>query len=51
MLRKESGSGVTEPSTFEAVTVTADHPRITLLSMIAPSPDWFVGVFGTLPAG
>ena len=46
VLRKESGSGVTEPSTFESVTVTADHPIITLLSMIAPSPDWFVGVFG-----
>ena len=46
VLRKESGSGVTEPSTFDSVTVTADHPRITLLSMIAPSPDWFVGVFG-----
>ena len=46
VLRKESGSGATEPSAFEAVVLTADHPRITLLSMIAPSPDWFVGVFG-----
>ena len=45
VLRKESGSGATEPSTFESVVLTADHPRITLLSMIAPSPDWFVGVF------
>ena len=46
VLRKESGSGGTATTTFEAVTVTTDHPRITLLSMIAPSPDWFVGVFG-----
>ena len=46
VLRKESGSGATESSTFETVTVTPEHPRITLLSMIAPSPDWFVGVFG-----
>ena len=46
VLRKESGSGATESSTFESVVLTADHPRITLLSMIAPSPDWFVGVFG-----
>lgn len=45
-LRKDSGPGATASDTFEAVTVTADHPRITLLSMIAPSPDWFVGVFG-----
>ncbi len=45
VLRKESGSGATESSTFESVVLTADHPRITLLSMIAPSPDWFVGVF------
>ncbi len=33
-------------------TVTLDfdvaltHPRVTLVSMIAPSPDWFVGVSG-----
>ena len=46
VLRKDSGSGATESSTFEAVVLTPDHPRITLLSMIAPSPDWFVGVFG-----
>ena len=46
VLRKDSGSGATESSTFESVVLTADHPRITLLSMIAPSPDWFVGVFG-----
>ena len=46
VLRKESGSGATASASFESVTVTADHPRITLLSMIAPSPDWFVGVFG-----
>ena len=46
VLRKESGSGATDSSTFESVVLTADHPRITLLSMIAPSPDWFVGVFG-----
>ena len=45
VLRKDSGPGATATDTFEAVTVTADHPRITLLSMIAPSPDWFVGVF------
>ena len=46
VLRKEEGSGPTASSAFAAVTVTADHPRITLLSMIAPSPDWFVGVSG-----
>ena len=46
VLRKESGSGATTSVSFESVTVTADHPRITLLSMIAPSPDWFVGVIG-----
>ena len=26
--------------------VTAAHPLVTLLTMIAPSPDWFVGVTG-----
>ena len=28
------------------ITVTTDHPRVTLVTMIAPSPDWFVGVSG-----
>lgn len=26
--------------------VSSTHPRVTLVSMIAPSPDWFVGVNG-----
>ena len=36
----------TGSSTINPVTLTTDHPRVTLLSMIAPSPDWFVGVSG-----
>ena len=39
-----SGGG-TGSSTF-TITVTPSHPRVTLLSMIGPSPDWFVGVSG-----
>ena len=30
--------------TFSDVTLSTDHPRVTLVTMIAPSPDWFVGV-------
>ena len=30
--------------TFSDVTLSTDHPRVTLLTMIAPSPDWFAGV-------
>ena len=37
---------VTGTRTHTGVTFTSDHPRITLTSMIAPSPDWFVGVSG-----
>ncbi len=33
-------------SKTHTLTVTAEHPRVTLLTMIAPSPDWFVGVSG-----
>ena len=29
-------------------TLTSEHPRVTLLTMVAPSPDWFVGVSGLL---
>ena len=38
--------GPTGSSTINMVTLTTDHPRVTLLSMVAPSPDWFVGVSG-----
>ena len=43
------GSGNIRPtgsSTIDPVTLTTDHSRVTLLTMIAPSPDWFVGVSG-----
>jgi len=39
-----SGGG-TGRATFN-IDVTRTHPRVTLLSMIGPSPDWFVGVSG-----
>ena len=38
--------GPTATRTFTDVTLTTDHPRVTLVTMIAPSPDWFVGVSG-----
>ena len=40
-----SGVGATGTRTFD-VTFSRTHPRLTLLSMIGPSPDWFVGVSG-----
>ncbi len=43
-----SGPGIAGSQT-EAVlgfTVTPSHPQLTLVSMVAPSPDWFVGVVG-----
>ena len=39
-----SGGG-TGTATFN-IEVTKTHPLVTLLSMIGPSPDWFVGVSG-----
>ena len=43
-----SGGGPDSPgmTTIDGVTVTEDFPVITLVTMIAPSPDWFVGVNG-----
>ena len=29
-----------------SVSLTQSHPRLTLVSMLAPSPDWFIGVSG-----
>lgn len=33
-------------TTTSEIVVTLDHPLITLVTMIAPSPDWFVGTAG-----
>jgi len=40
------GIGISPGSVSLEITVSAEHPLITLVSMIAPSPDWFVGVAG-----
>ncbi len=43
-----NGRGISSPAstTISEVIVTLDHPLITLVTMIAPSPDWFVGTAG-----
>ena len=41
-----SGSGSPGSVTIREVVVRLDHPLVTLVSMIAPSPDWFAGVTG-----
>ncbi len=40
------GVGVSPGTATAELTVTLDQPPVTLVSMIAPSPDWFVGVAG-----
>jgi len=43
-----NGRGIGSPAstTINGIHVSLDHPLITLVTMIAPSPDWFVGVAG-----
>ncbi len=42
-----SGGGTGSPGTARAsFTIAKSHPLVTLVTMIAPSPDWFVGVDG-----
>ena len=43
-----SGGGLSDsPDTVSLeFTISQSFPRVTLVSMIAPSPDWFVGVTG-----
>jgi hypothetical protein len=43
-----TGGGITlSPGTVSTTfSVTREYPLVTLLSMLAPSPDWFVGVNG-----
>ena len=45
VIEQSIASGGTATATVD-ITLTTDHPRVTLLSMVAPSPDWFVGVSG-----
>lgn len=42
------GSDINTPgtTTINEIVVAVDHPHVTLVSMIAPSPDWFVGISG-----
>lgn len=40
-----SGSGLSSPGATSALfSITDAHPLVTLVTMVAPSPDWFVGV-------
>ena len=42
-----SGNGINSPgSTSITFDINASHPLVTLVAMVAPSPDWFVGVHG-----
>ena len=43
VVQQSVGSGGRGSATFD-IDVTRDHPMLTLVSMIGPSPDWFVGV-------
>ena len=45
VIKQSIGGGGTASATF-LIDVTRDHPLVTLLSMIGPSPDWFVGISG-----
>ena len=45
VIEKSVSGGGTGSATFD-ITLTNEHPLVTLLSMIGPSPDWFVGVSG-----
>ncbi len=45
VLEKEPPRGGTASASIE-FEVTADYPLVTLVTMIAPSPDWFVGIHG-----
>jgi hypothetical protein len=47
------GIGTSPGSRSFTLPVNATHPHLTLVTMIAPSPDWFIGVNGynLMPGG
>jgi uncharacterized repeat protein (TIGR01451 family) len=44
LVARAGNVGNTETVTISPVTVNRDFPLLTLVTMVAPSPDWFVGV-------
>ena len=44
-IERSGNVGATATVTVD-ITVSPTHPLVTLVTMIAPSPDWFVGVSG-----
>lgn len=40
------GLGSSPGATEMTFTITQSHPLVTMVTMIAPSPDWFVGIHG-----
>ena len=45
VIQQSFSGGGTAKTDFE-ITVSGEHASVTLASMLAPSPDWFVGVSG-----
>jgi len=45
VIGRSGSSNATASVTFD-FTISSSHPLVTLVTMIAPSPDWFVGVSG-----
>ena len=44
-IKRFEGGGISNVgTTIVNVEVTTDYPLVSAISMIAPSPDWFVGV-------
>jgi len=39
------------PQLFESITLSPNHPYLSTISMMAPSPDWFSGLSSFCPRG
>ena len=46
VLKPGGNIGTTGTAMLDTVTLTAAHPQVTMVTMVAPSPDWFVGIPG-----
>ena len=46
VLKHGGNVAATGTATLDTITLTTAHPLVTLVTMVAPSPDWFVGVSG-----
>ena len=49
IIGRDQFNSIDPPQVFESITLTPDFPLLSTISMAAPSPDWFTGIYDFAP--